>query len=749
MKKCNKKNVLSRVISLMVAIAVSVSVFAIDGQIESIYPATPVFISTQSGNFTAEFDLEIKSGGASVCMIGLTKNTTSGAFSNTDAGLLIKGSVQIYDGGYGGSSTVRDAEGGAFAVANSGKYHFRFVINRTAMTYTVYATDITNSGVETKIATSFAIKSTNTEFSCITATHPNGNPGGKDDDGNPILSPDKGVIITNVTFTPANPDDPTNSDHTLPTVPAGLAASGITQTSFTLSWTASTDNVGVASYKVLRNGVQQGTTASTSMLISGLTAGTTYSMTVAASDSAGNWSAQSSPLNVTTTSTDPGNPTDPNEGVTTICRWKGNKQVAYTLTIDDAPLQRGDVPFVLSVTKPLGIPITWAVITRHMWDPITQTGDGKWTDKWVNDLVEAGHELCSHSTTHPDDPYVGETADSLNRWELYDSKREIEEMCPENGKCLTFCCCDDWCQDVTRPLISDYYIAARGVGHGKKFGPYSPTLDPTVKGGMNSIHTVGAKSLYPLNATDFLQSGGWWTESTHGANDRSSSDLTTAQFTLRMNEIYSMRDILWAGTLRDIAQYIYERNASKIQIISSTSSQIVLNLTHSLSTTICDFKFPITLKTEVYSDWSYAKVVQGIDTIEVNTVVEGDKRYAYYDAIPNGGEITMTPSSGTSGIEEVSVTDKSMLLFNSPNPFSYETNIFFKVPVAGVVNLKVYDVTGKEIATILNERRHLGEYNESWNASGFSAGIYFLRMTILPDGTSSPYVVSKRMLLTK
>jgi hypothetical protein len=437
------------------------------------------------------------------------------------------------------------------------------------------------------------------------------------------------------------------------------------------------------------------------------------------------------------------------EGTTTICKWKDNKQAAYSFTIDDCPLQKNDIPFVLSVTKPLGIRLTWAVITKNLYDPIYKTGSYNWTDTWVNSLIEAGHELDSHSNNHPQYPYTSNKFDSLNRAELSESRYEIEQMRPDNGQCLTFCCCDNFCQDTIPPLIPDYYIAARGVGSGKSYSSYSPTLDPTIKGGMFRLHTVGAKKALPLNDAKYLGDNGWWIEFTHGINDRSVYDLSTAAFTARMNELYNLKDIIWAAPFREVAQYIYERNASKTQIISSTSSQIVLNLTHSLSTTICDFKFPITLKTEVYSDWSYAKVVQGIDTIEVNTVVEGDKRYAYYDAIPNGGEITMTPSSGTSGIEEVSVTDKSMLLFNSPNPFSYETNIFFKVPVAGVVNLKVYDVTGKEIATILNERRHLGEYNESWNASGFSAGIYFLRMTILPDGTSSPYVVSKRMLLTK
>ncbi|MBL8551350.1 MAG: DUF4038 domain-containing protein [Hyphomonadaceae bacterium] len=93
----------------------------------------------------------------------------------------------------------------------------------------------------------------------------------------------------------------TTLDGSAPSIPAGLAASNVTQTSLTLSWTASTDNVGVAKYLVYRNGVllsPQPTT--TSFSDSGLTQGTAYAYRVAAADAAGNTSQQSSVLNVTT-----------------------------------------------------------------------------------------------------------------------------------------------------------------------------------------------------------------------------------------------------------------------------------------------------------------------------------------------------------------------------------------------------------------------------------------------------------------
>jgi hypothetical protein len=85
-----------------------------------------------------------------------------------------------------------------------------------------------------------------------------------------------------------------------PSVPAGLAASNVTQTSFTLTWTASTDNVGVTGYEIFRNGTSIGTSTGTSFPVTGLTAGTNYSMRVRARDAVPNWSAQSNALSVTT-----------------------------------------------------------------------------------------------------------------------------------------------------------------------------------------------------------------------------------------------------------------------------------------------------------------------------------------------------------------------------------------------------------------------------------------------------------------
>lgn len=105
----------------------------------------------------------------------------------------------------------------------------------------------------------------------------------------------------------------TQPDTQAPTAPTNLNAASITQTTFTLNYTASSDNVGVTGYDIYQNGVKINTAniAATTYDVTGLTAGTSYNFYVVAKDAAGNISANSSTLPVTTQSPDTQAPTAP------------------------------------------------------------------------------------------------------------------------------------------------------------------------------------------------------------------------------------------------------------------------------------------------------------------------------------------------------------------------------------------------------------------------------------------------------
>lgn len=103
---------------------------------------------------------------------------------------------------------------------------------------------------------------------------------------------------------------PPSGDTQAPSTPASLASTSKTATSITVAWTASTDNVGVTGYDVYANSVLKTTVSGVSATITGLTASTSYSIYVKAKDAAGNASASSNTIAVTTNSSGTGTATD-------------------------------------------------------------------------------------------------------------------------------------------------------------------------------------------------------------------------------------------------------------------------------------------------------------------------------------------------------------------------------------------------------------------------------------------------------
>lgn len=115
-----------------------------------------------------------------------------------------------------------------------------------------------------------------------------------------------------------NTSDP--SDTTAPTAPGNLRAVLTNADTASLTWTASTDNVGIANYKVYRNGTLMTTTSNTGYTNSGLAAGTTYAYSVTAYDAAGNPSPSSNTASVATSGTSTGTPPEPTP--TTTGSWE-------------------------------------------------------------------------------------------------------------------------------------------------------------------------------------------------------------------------------------------------------------------------------------------------------------------------------------------------------------------------------------------------------------------------------------------
>jgi photosystem II stability/assembly factor-like uncharacterized protein len=82
---------------------------------------------------------------------------------------------------------------------------------------------------------------------------------------------------------------------------------------------------------------------------------------------------------------------------------------------------------------------------------------------------------------------------------------------------------------------------------------------------------------------------------------------------------------------------------------------------------------------------------------------------------------------------------------NYPNPFNPKSNIKYQISKNSVnIKIIVFDITGKEIAVLVNEKHTAGTYQTEWNASGYSSGVYFYSLII--DGIT---VDTKKMILLK
>jgi hypothetical protein len=80
---------------------------------------------------------------------------------------------------------------------------------------------------------------------------------------------------------------------------------------------------------------------------------------------------------------------------------------------------------------------------------------------------------------------------------------------------------------------------------------------------------------------------------------------------------------------------------------------------------------------------------------------------------------------------------------NYPNPFNPQTAISYQLSTNSQVELTIYDMNGRKVTDLINEHKSAGYHEVSWDASGFTSGIYFYRLT------AGEFVETKKMILMK
>src|SRR5690606_5073177 len=116
---------------------------------------------------------------------------------------------------------------------------------------------------------------------------------------------------------------------------------------------------------------------------------------------------------------------------------------------------------------------------------------------------------------------------------------------------------------------------------------------------------------------------------------------------------------------------------------------------------------------------------QGIWRLKVNDDASGDTGMVYAWGIQLNGEVLV----GVEDPENNTIPNKFELQQNYPNPFNPSTAIKFSIPKNLNVHLKVYDLAGREVASLINKELNAGSYEYLFDGSKLSSGVYFYKLT--------------------
>ncbi|CAF3802102.1 unnamed protein product [Rotaria sp. Silwood1] len=170
-----------------------------------------------------------------------------------------------------------------------------------------------------------------------------------------------------------------------------------------------------------------------------------------------------------------------------------------------------------------------------------------------------------------------------------------------------------------------------------------------------------------------------------------------------------------------------------VMLKATITPQTGVNSTTNLSTAASQSQF-----TPTAAQWGTKIFAMPVGTNQV--------RFTGYSVFGNDAfldDITSGPATGVGGTPISLIPDKFELSQNYPNPFNPTTKINFSVPKQSFVTLKIFDVTGREVANLVNDMKAPGYHSVEFNASSFASGVYFYRIE------AADFIDTKRMVLVK
>ena len=450
-----------------------------------------------------------------------------------------------------------------------------------------------------------------------------------------------------------------------------------------------------------------------------------------------------------------------NIGSMRFTNYADDRKSAFSLTFDDGLLTH--TQNVAPILNQFGFKGTFYVIPPYLTENLPGIWRyGTWPDFQL--LANQDHEIGSHTMRHYDLTTLQWGSiddDSTLLYELYQSKLFIEQKVP-NKKCISLNYPYTLHNSIVDSAASLFYENGRTLGQVANDSSLSK----------NEWYGLKAKVVefnLPRNSVDddldelftFLE----WTQNSINNHKWGMiiihdvipfSDLDSL-----INDIYepvtnewltSLCDFLWARsstndvwveTVGNINRYIKERDDASVQLVSSSNQLIELNVTDDLDNQI--YNFPLSAYVKIPDNWNYVRTEQNgiVDTLI--TTLSDSGRLVLVNVIPDDGVLKLSPVTSTDVENEIVNVSEFKLYQNYPNPFNPSTQISYQLPFSGEVTIKIYDVLGNEVATLVDEYKPAGKYNVQFRIYNeqLSSGLYFYQLSI------GDYLETKKMLLLK
>jgi beta-galactosidase len=384
-------------------------------------------------------------------------------------------------------------------------------------------------------------------------------------------------------------------------------------------------------------------------------------------------------------------------GSTTICLVKDNKKSAVVFTTDDGLLK--SVKIYVAEWKKLNLRGTCAIIAGS----VSASEWGEWKK-----LVDEGYlDLGNHSLNHPN--LTTQTWAQLET-EVNGAKDAIEKNMP-GYKVVTFLCPEGAYNDLVITKVMERHAANRVVDRG--YNSFNPTVAQLYR--LKRQQILGATTVDEMNGwvNQAISQGQWLIEAYHGCDAEGWEPPPCNLLLQHYGFVATKLDQIWNGTFNQVIKYIKERQASTVKVVSTSATEIALQLTDTLDNAA--YNFPLTLKTEVNSTWSNVSVRQGTGTspVQVTPVLETGSNYVYYNVVPDGGAITLSSNAVANALPGVSPNVEKALLTNSNNGLA----------------TRIFALNGRELS-------HRTQMEWRCNNAGMKSGIY-----LVVEGANRPRFV--------